>query len=151
MSAKILIVIFFFGLSSLGFSQKVNTTKKQSQLLIKNNLKKHSYISLRDSIKNNYVISFNDSSMTIFNHKGISDYTVIKMTDIDSISIEEKDHSVCLRVILDKGKKEVTFVDSRPVNNTQGSYEFSLNKSFLNEGLPERIGEAFRKLLGFYD
>ncbi|MDP1801753.1 MAG: hypothetical protein Q8L81_10400 [Bacteroidota bacterium] len=142
-------------ISFYGYSQKetmLNIAKQQAQQLIIEKLKEHSYKNKIDGIKKNYVISFNDSMMIIFNLTEESNYySVFKVDDVDSVSIEEKDYNVSLTLKLSAGRQVTTFTDFNSEKNATNFYQFILNLSFLSEELPEKIGDAFRRLTGFYD
>jgi hypothetical protein len=149
----ILLVILISAFSSFG--QKADpkkVSKEQTQKFIRETIKEHSYCSKEDGIKNKFLISFNDSLMIINNLKGSSTYfTTFKVRDIDTLSVEEKDFNVWLVILLKPGKQETTIINSKPMQKPLGLYEILLNKTFLKDSLPVKIGDAFNNLVRFYD
>lgn len=142
-------------LSVSGYSQPETSpdfTKQEVQQLIIKKLKDYSYKSKIDGVTKNYMISFNDSMMMILNlTESERYYSIFKIVDIDSVSIEEKDYNVSLLIKLKQHKQITTYIDSKPVEQASGLFEFLLDLSFLTEELPEKIGDAFRRLTNFYD
>jgi hypothetical protein len=151
---EIIAFIFLVSFSCL-FSQKTEQkkpTKKETQKFITQTIKEHSYCSKEDGIINKFIVSFNDTAIVIYNFKGATTYyTTFKVADIDTFSIAEKDFNVWLILLLKPGKKETTFFNSTPMNKPLGLYEILLNKTFLRDDLPVKMGEAFNNLMRFYD
>lgn len=126
-------------------------TMETTQKFISETLKKFSYNDESDGTNNKYVVSFNDSMMFIFNlQRWKKYYTILKVKDIDKVIILEKPRNVWLTVQLKPNRKEFTMVDSIPLEDPFGFYEFLLSKSFVENDLPEKIKKAFSNLTKLY-
>lgn len=149
---KILILIFSL-LFYFGYSQnktETNTKKpslEETQKWIKQKIE--DYANVDKDVFYKHEVQFNNSIMeieiTLTYSTGIESNTIsFDVKDVENISVIEKYYNVWLEIIIKEGGKINCLYEPKSKDN---KVSVLLNKSFLENNLPERFKKAFNNLI----
>jgi hypothetical protein len=131
---------------------EVKPTKLETEQWIKEKIASNSYDG--GDTKHNYSIYFEAGEIVIKDQLWMSITgfmnlsTRFRIADLDYLSMAQKTDNVWLTLHLQSGKIAYQLCEGMPDKiDIEGTYDFILNKSFLNENLPERMKKAFSRLM----